>query len=489
MEEEPEEVEEYLEETLPQEPMGYGEEYDEAAYDAPPLEEEEDYIVPEEAFELDTVTIQPQVKREKAKKQVRFNEWTEEFTPPEEAREEYFVPQELEAPPLPTPWSQQVEAAHNKLVQPSTWGQYQFHPEAMDMSARGRVHMMRELVVCHHCHQEGHIRPVCPNRHQPRARWPKVHPAEGPFQTSLFTPATSIPVVPPPKGPPPPPMGILKPQQMAAERVAQIIKELEENPELHEELNCNGTLKKFMEAEMIGHPKELRVLVTFVTTKGMLTISALVDSGATVNTIVPLLARRLGLEVQQYALPRPMLNADGTWSQSRVVREYTKLSVTANNHYAEMEFMLIDSAVDLLLGFPWLSHFEPQINWKAATLEDKYWPMLATSVRELAYNATVAARIPREESRAWGPCPRKEGDVMFQPCDTPATPPTHAGMLRYINHQYDMPNKDEIHLWTHRNDDEDDATVHAMLDTPEDAEEDLEDAEYLYKTVMSGPYD
>ncbi len=57
-----------------------------------------------------------------------------------------------------------------------------------------------------------------------------------------------------------------------------------------------------------------------------------------------------------------------------------------------------------------------------------------------------------------------------------------------------MPNKDEIHLWTHRNDDKDDATVCVMLDTledaeePEDAEEDLEDAEYLYKMVMSGPY-
>ena len=84
--------------------------------------------------------------------------------------------------------------------------------------------------------------------------------------------------------------------------------------------------------------------------------------------------------------------------------------------------------------------------------------------------------------------------VTFQPCNTPATPPKRAGMLRYIDHQYDMPNKDEIHLWTHRNDDKDDATVCVMLDTledaeePEDAEEDLEDAEYLYKMVMSGPY-
>ncbi len=143
MEEEPEEVEEYLEEMLPQEPIGYGEEYNEAAYDAPPQHEEEEYMIPEDAFELDTYKVRPQVKREKtkAKKQVHFNEWTEEYAPPVEAREEYFMPQDLEAPHILSLWEQQVEVMRQDLesMQPSTWGQYQFHPDAMDMSARGSV--------------------------------------------------------------------------------------------------------------------------------------------------------------------------------------------------------------------------------------------------------------------------------------------------------------------------------------------------------------
>src|SRR6266702_2483777 len=162
---EPEEVEEYLEEMPPPEPIGYGEEYDEAAYDAPPAPEEGEYTIPEDAFEEEPQVLRPspqERKQKKPKKQVRFNERTEEWPPPAEAREEYFTPQDLEAPlppPLPTLWSQQ------------------FHPEAMDTSARGRVRMMREPVVCHHCHQEGHVRPVCPNRHRPRARWPRVRRA------------------------------------------------------------------------------------------------------------------------------------------------------------------------------------------------------------------------------------------------------------------------------------------------------------------------
>ncbi len=77
-------------------------------------------------------------------------------------------------------------------------------------------------------------------------------------------------------------------------------------------------------------------------------------------------------------------------------------------------------------------------------------------------------------------------------------------MLQYIDSNYDLPNKAEVHLWTHGDDKEE--TVRAMLDTlkdakedpedakedPEDAEEDLEDLEdarHLYSMVMSGPYD
>src|SRR6266702_1327170 len=495
---EPEEVEEYLEEVPPQEPIGYGEEYDEAAYDAPPAPEEEEYTIPEEAFEEEPQVLRPSQRTKKPKKQVRFNECTEEFAPPAEAREEYFMTQDLEAPPppsLPTPWSQQVEAARQELASPTTWGHYQFHPEAMDTSARGRVRMMRELVVCHHCHQEGHVWPVCPNRHLPRARWPRMRPTRNEpqkyFPDTLMAPA--IPVVPPPKRSPPPSIGILKPHKTAAERAAEILKELDENPELHEELDRSGALEWFMEAEMLGHPKELRVPVTFITTEGTLTISALVDSGATVNTIAPLLARRLGLEVQQYALPKPMINADGSWNRSGVAREYTKLSITADDHYTEMEFTLMDSAVDLMLGYPWLSHFEPRINWKAATLDEKYWPTVrniytnlqegpsnvpkdlavqpATSVRKLAYNATIATRIPRRESRAWGPCPREEGNVTYTPRNIPNTPPTRIGRLEDLNTAEDMPNEADRQLWTHGDDEEDEATVRALIETAEDPEE------------------
>ncbi len=65
--------------------------------------------------------------------------------------------------------------------------------------------------------------------------------------------------------------------------------------------------------------------------------------------------------------------------------------------------------------------------------------------------------------------------------------------MKDLDHNQDMPSEADIHLWTHGDDDEE--TVRAMLDTPEDAkepedaEEDLEDARHLYRMVTSRPYD
>jgi len=149
---------------------------------------EQNAKMPDEAVEYVQLPSNHKIKRERRqKKKVRINEWTEEYAPPDEAREQY-VPEDLAPARTPSKWEQQVQQAHQELTTaqtrgPSTWAQYRFHPEAMDQSARMRVRRgesrlrmahIEEVIdrpqVCYHCRLPGHVRPLCPNRGQPCMR-------------------------------------------------------------------------------------------------------------------------------------------------------------------------------------------------------------------------------------------------------------------------------------------------------------------------------
>ncbi len=259
----------------------------------------------------------------------------------------------------------------------------------------------------------------------------------------------------------------------AKERAAQILKELEDDLELYKELNQRGAITGLLEVDLRAHPKELRVPVTFVTAAGTLTVSALVDSGATINTILPILARRLGLKVMEDTIPRCLVNADGSRTQE-CTQGHVKLSVTANGQTEKMEFILINSSINLLLGFSWLAKFEPSINWKVATLDERFWPMVCNIYKGLSNEEASSSQAvkPATSSQAWGPSPRKEGDVMFQPSAPLPHSAVHTGAVLDIEDlPQDMPSAEDIHYWMHGDDNEDNSMVHRMLDLPEDAKE------------------
>jgi len=150
---------------------------------------EQNAKTPDEAVEYVQFPSNHKIKhKRRQKKKVRFQNWDQEFKmPPDEAREQY-VPEDLMPTRTPSRWEQQVQHARQELTTaqtqgPSTWAQYRFHPDAMDQGARVRVRQggshlrmahIEEVIdrpqVCYHCCLPGHVRPLCPNRGQPRAR-------------------------------------------------------------------------------------------------------------------------------------------------------------------------------------------------------------------------------------------------------------------------------------------------------------------------------
>ena len=88
----------------------------------------------------------------------------------------------------------------------------------------------------------------------------------------------------------------------------------------------------------------------------------LVDSGATDNFVHPRLIRRLVLGTQKLERPRKIWNIDGTNNKAGRITEYVDLSIQMGKKQNKMRFLVMDLGhEDLILGYPWLATFEPNL--------------------------------------------------------------------------------------------------------------------------------
>jgi hypothetical protein len=63
--------------------------------------------------------------------------------------------------------------------------------------------------------------------------------------------------------------------------------------------------------------------------------------------------------------PWPIVNVDGMENKAGMVTEACILKVLYNGHQHLQQFYVTDLGFDqVLLGYPWLSTFNLQVNWK-----------------------------------------------------------------------------------------------------------------------------
>ena len=92
--------------------------------------------------------------------------------------------------------------------------------------------------------------------------------------------------------------------------------------------------------------------------------NALIDSGATDNFITPLLAKRMGLQIQKLQIPKPILTIDRLEHKQGRITNYVDLILRLGDQRRKQRFYVATLGQDrAILGFPFLHKFNLDIDW------------------------------------------------------------------------------------------------------------------------------
>ena len=103
----------------------------------------------------------------------------------------------------------------------------------------------------------------------------------------------------------------------------------------------------------------------------------LVDSGATDNFISTKVLKFMKIGSLKLPKPRTIWNIDGTHNKAGAITDFVDLQVRCGPKVEEMRFLVTDLGEDeIILGYPWLAAFQPDIDWKESVLAEELQPLV-----------------------------------------------------------------------------------------------------------------
>ena len=79
----------------------------------------------------------------------------------------------------------------------------------------------------------------------------------------------------------------------------------------------------------------------------------------------------------RFKKPRTMWNVDGTHNRAGIITDFVDLQVRCGSETKDMKFLVTDLGEDdVILGYPWLAAFQPNIDWKNAVLSEEMQPVV-----------------------------------------------------------------------------------------------------------------
>ncbi len=153
----------------------------------------------------------------------------------------------------------------------------------------------------------------------------------------------------------------------------------------------------------------MRIPVLFESAHATAEREVLIDSGATDNFISKNLLHRLKIGYLPVENPIKIWNVDGTHNQDGAISHFTDLQVRTGTETKTLCFLITNLGRDeVILGYPWLTAFEPIIHWRDATLDKECQPVVISSVKP--DEAHVATTMTEEE---WEALNTEEGPTTF----------------------------------------------------------------------------
>ncbi len=139
----------------------------------------------------------------------------------------------------------------------------------------------------------------------------------------------------------------------------------------------------------------MQIPALFESAHAMAEREVLVNSGATDNFISKNLLHRLKIGYLPVETPIKIWNVDGTHNQDGAISHFTDLQVCMGTETKVLRFLITNLGRDeVILGYPWLTTFEPIIHWKDATLDKKCQPVVISSLKP--EEVQVATTITQE---------------------------------------------------------------------------------------------
>lgn len=144
--------------------------------------------------------------------------------------------------------------------------------------------------------------------------------------------------------------------------------------------------KVFKVMKGLGQGKQMDVPVTVEdpATEQMINTIALLDSGSTGSCMSWRSVKKCGLEVYDFDVPIDVYNAKRSTNSGGQITSYARLSIIIGNHQETMMFLVTDLGKgNMFLGFEWVEHHNPSIDWKQKLIMFNQCPHNCARIRTI----------------------------------------------------------------------------------------------------------